>query len=136
MPQPGLRISIISGMLDTLAKNGRVRAMFSRQDEAVKFFDEAIESIYGHMLEEIVMCDVDDAVSGFGLEVFKAIFDDCEYDLVVRDAATNECGIYEIKHSMKIDFQNQAKNIVDAETAALLENAGNHIVSRRPVPRR
>ena len=45
--------------------------------------------------------DVEFAIKrqGRSYEVFKAIFDDVEYDMVIRNKYTRECELYEIKYS-------------------------------------
>ncbi|MBO4296353.1 MAG: AAA family ATPase [Desulfovibrio sp.] len=130
MPQPGLRISIIIQILNALAEDNRILSMFSAMDEATKYFDKVMSSIYGHMLEEIVMCDIGKVAERTGRETFKVFFKNGEYDMVVRDTETKECGIYEIKHEQCINVDACAVHLLDAEQAALFEAAGNRIASR------
>ena len=99
----------------------KILKCFQNKETATLFFDNAMRQMYGHMLEECIIYDVQNYVheKELNFDVYKAIFDYGEFDMCVEDLNNNRCAIYEIKHRGSIHFESQTKNILDVEKIKL-----------------
>ena len=117
--QPGMRYAIAKALVYSLMQD----AYFASISEADKAYitGKILDDVKGRMLEDIVLLEVCKAAPST-MEAFKFKFDaGGEFDMVIYDKASQNCRIYEIKHSAKVN-EKQTIHLRDAEKCQIIEN--------------
>ncbi len=81
------------------------------------------------MLEDMVLFETSKTLNRKRYKIFKLQFDVGEFDMVIYDREENVCGIYEIKHSDKVN-ENQYRHLINEEKCKLTERRFGNIVSK------
>ena len=108
--QPGMRYAIAKALVYSLMQD----AYFASIPEADKAYitGKILDDVKGRMLEDIVLLEVCKAAPST-MEAFKFKFDaGGEFDMVIYDKTSQNCRIYEIKHSAKVN-EKQTCQIVE-----------------------
>ena len=117
--QPGMRYAIAKALVYSLMQD----AYFASISEADKAYitGKILDDVKGRMLEDIVLLEVCKAAPST-MEAFKFKFDaGGEFDMVIYDKTSQNCRIYEIKHSAKVN-EKQTLHLRDAEKCQIVEN--------------
>lgn len=117
--QPGMRYAIAKALVYSLMQD----AYFASISEADKAYitGKILDDVKGRMLEDIVLLEVCKAAPS-AMEAFKFKFDaGGEFDMVIYDKASQNCRIYEIKHSTETN-EKQTIHLRDAEKCQIIEN--------------
>ena len=117
--QPGMRYAIAKALVYSLMQD----AYFASIPEADKAYitGKILDDVKGRMLEDIVLLEVCKAAPST-MEAFKFKFDaGGEFDMVIYDKTSQNCRIYEIKHSAKVN-EKQTIHLRDAEKCQIVEN--------------
>ena len=117
--QPGMRYAIAKALVYSLMQD----AYFASISEADKAYitGKILDDVKGRMLEDIVLLEVCKAAPST-MEAFKFKFDaGGEFDMVIYDKTSQNCRIYEIKHSAKVN-EKQTIHLRDAEKCQIVEN--------------
>lgn len=114
--QPGLRYSQATSLLESLLLDEKFNNLsLIEKDYTSK---RILNEIKGRMMEEIVLLETQ--IANPNKEIFKLKFAIGEYDMVVFDARTLSCEIYEIKYSTEV-VRDQYKHLIDQEKIDLTE---------------
>lgn len=116
--QPGMRYAIAKALVYSLMQD----AYFASIPEADKAYitGKILDDVKGRMLEDIVLMEVCKAAPST-MEAFKFKFDaGGEFDMVIYDKTSQNCRIYEIKHSAKVN-EKQTLHLRDAEKCQIVE---------------
>ena len=116
--QPGMRYAIAKALVYSLMQD----AYFASIPEADKAYitGKILDDVKGRMLEDIVLLEVCKAAPST-MEAFKFKFDaGGEFDMVIYDKTSQNCRIYEIKHSAKVN-EKQTIHLRDAEKCQIVE---------------
>ena len=117
--QSGMRYAIAKALVYSLMQD----AYFASISEADKAYitGKILDDVKGRMLEDIVLLEVCKAAPST-MEAFKFKFDaGGELDMVIYDKTSQNCRIYEIKHSAKVN-EKQTIHLRDAEKCQIVEN--------------
>lgn len=117
--QPGMRYAIAKALVYSLMQD----AYFASISEADKAYitGKILDDVKGRMLEDIVLLEVRKTAPST-MEAFKFKFDaGGEFDMVIYDKASQNCRIYEIKHSTEVN-EKQTLHLRDAEKCQIVEN--------------
>ena len=117
--QPGMRYAIAKALVYSLMQD----AYFASIPEADKAYitGKILDDVKGRMLEDIVLLEVRKTAPST-MEAFKFKFDaGGEFDMVIYDKTSQNCRIYEIKHSAKVN-EKQTLHLRDAEKCQIIEN--------------
>lgn len=117
--QSGMRYAIAKALVYSLMQD----AYFALIPEADKAYitGKILDDVKGRMLEDIVLLEVCKAAPST-MEAFKFKFDaGGEFDMVIYDKTSQNCRIYEIKHSAKVN-EKQTIHLRDAEKCQIVEN--------------
>ena len=117
--QPGMRYAIAKALVYSLMQD----AYFASISEADKAYitGKILDDVKGRMLEDIVLLEVRKTAPST-MEAFKFKFDaGGEFDMVIYDKTSQNCRIYEIKHSAKVN-EKQTLHLRDAEKCQIIEN--------------
>lgn len=117
--QSGMRYAIAKALVYSLMQD----AYFASISEADKAYitGKILDDVKGRMLEDIVLLEVCKAAPST-MEAFKFKFDaGGEFDMVIYDKTSQNCRIYEIKHSAKVN-EKQTIHLRDAEKCQIIEN--------------
>ena len=117
--QSGMRYAIAKALVYSLMQD----AYFASISEADKAYitGKILDDVKGRMLEDIVLLEVCKAAPST-MEAFKFKFDaGGEFDMVIYDKASQNCRIYEIKHSTEAN-EKQTLHLRDAEKCQIVEN--------------
>ena len=131
--QPGMRYAIAKALVYSLMQD----AYFASISEADKAYitGKILDDVKGRMLEDIVLLEVRKTAPST-MEAFKFKFDaGGEFDMVIYDKTSQNCRIYEIKHSAKVN-EKQTLHLRDAEKCQIVENrfgpiSGKFVLYRR-----
>ena len=116
--QPGMRYAIAKALVYSLMQD----AYFASIPEADKAYitGKILDDVKGRMLEDIVLLEVCKAAPST-MEAFKFKFDaGGEFDMVIYDKTSQNCRIYEIKHSTEVN-EKQTIHLRDAEKCQIVE---------------
>ena len=116
--QPGMRYAIAKALVYSLMQD----AYFASISEADKAYitGKILDDVKGRMLEDIVLLEVCKTAPST-MEAFKFKFDaGGEFDMVIYDKTSQNCRIYEIKHSAKVN-EKQTIHLRDAEKCQIVE---------------
>ena len=117
--QPGMRYAIAKALVYSLMQD----AYFASISEADKAYitGKILDDVKGRMLEDIVLLEVRKTAPST-MEAFKFKFDaGGEFDMVIYDKTSQNCRIYEIKHSAKVN-EKQTLHLHDVEKCQIIEN--------------
>ena len=117
--QSCMRYAIAKALVYSLMQD----AYFASIPEADKAYitGKILDDVKGRMLEDIVLLEVCKAAPST-MEAFKFKFDaGGEFDMVIYDKTSQNCRIYEIKHSAKVN-EKQTIHLRDAEKCQIVEN--------------
>ncbi len=117
--QSGMRYAIAKALVYSLMQD----AYFASISEADKAYitGKILDDVKGRMLEDIVLLEVCKAAPST-MEAFKFKFDaGGEFDMVIYDKTSQNCRIYEIKHSTETN-EKQTLHLRDAEKCQIIEN--------------
>ena len=117
--QSGMRYAIAKALVYSLMQD----AYFASIPEADKAYitGKILDDVKGRMLEDIVLLEVCKTAPST-MEAFKFKFDaGGELDMVIYDKTSQNCRIYEIKHSAKVN-EKQTIHLRDAEKCQIVEN--------------
>ena len=117
--QSGMRYAIAKALVYSLMQD----AYFASLPEADKAYitGKILDDVKGRMLEDIVLLEVCKAAPST-MEAFKFKFDaGGEFDMVIYDKTSQNCRIYEIKHSTETN-EKQTLHLRDAEKCQIIEN--------------
>ena len=117
--QPGMRYAIAKALVYSLMQD----AYFASISEADKAYitGKILDDVKGRMLEDIVLLEVRKTAPST-MEAFKFKFDaGGEFDMVIYDKTSQNCRIYEIKHSTEAN-EKQTLHLRDAEKCQIVEN--------------
>ena len=117
--QSGMRYAIAKALVYSLMQD----AYFASISEADKAYitGKILDDVKGRILEDIVLLEVCKAAPST-MEAFKFKFDaGGEFDMVIYDKTSQNCRIYEIKHSAKVN-EKQTIHLRDAEKCQIIEN--------------
>ena len=117
--QSGMRYAIAKALVYSLMQD----AYFASIPEADKAYitGKILDDVKGRMLEDIVLLEVCKAAPST-MEAFKFKFDaGGEFDMVIYDKTSQNCRIYEIKHSTEAN-EKQTLHLRDAEKCQIVEN--------------
>ena len=124
--QPGMRYSQAQALVFSLMKDSVFSAL--EYEERAMVTERILDEVRGRMMEEIVLLETS-KVFGRKKQVFKLQFLTGEFDMVVTEADTPACHIYEIKHSKEV-VPAQYRYLVDKEKCGQTEHRYGSIVSK------
>ena len=116
--QSGMRYAIAKALVYSMMQD----AYFASIPEADKAYitGKVLDDVKGRMLEDIVLLEVRKTAPST-MEAFKFKFDaGGEFDMVIYDKTSQNCRIYEIKHSAKVN-EKQTIHLRDAEKCQIVE---------------
>lgn len=125
--QPGMRFSQAQALVFALMRDESLSAIPSAERKIVR--DAILDEVRGRMLEDIVLLETIKAKATGSVSVFKLQFAAGEYDMVVADADSATCAVYEVKHSATPD-ERQMRHLVDAKKIAAVEKRYGTITER------
>ena len=117
--QSGMRYAIAKALVYSLMQD----AYFASIPEADKAYitGKILDDVKGRMLEDVVLLEVRKTAPST-MEAFKFKFDaGGEFDMVIYDKTSQNCRIYEIKHSTETN-EKQTLHLRDAEKCQIIEN--------------
>ena len=124
--QPGLRYFHAVAMIRALEDDESMAVLPVEVRDVVS--EVARVTVAGHILEEAVLYDTMEAVSG-RLEVFKLFLNDGEVDMVVRDRDALTCVLVEVKHSDR-RYGTQTRHLRNARITSYVESRFGRVVGR------
>ena len=124
--QPGMRYSQAQALVFSLMKDSVFAAL--EYDERAMVTERILDEVRGRMMEEIVLLETSKAF-GRKKRAFKLQFLTGEFDMVVTEADTPACHIYEIKHSKEV-VPAQYRYLVDEEKCSQTEHRYGSIESK------
>ena len=116
--QPGMRYCQALALTHSLLKDEEFLSHTPAQQDVV--IQKISEDVMGRMLEDIVLLETRKALSKQRYEVFKFIFTVGEYDMVVFDKESNDCSVFEVKHSGELSPA-QKRHLQDPEKQGVIE---------------
>lgn len=125
--QPGMRYSIAKALVYSLLQD----QYFNSISEYNKTYiiNKILEDVKGRMLEDIVLLEVNKSLNQ-SKQAFKFKFDlGGEFDMIIYDKEYNNCEVYEIKHSDKINNK-QYRHLMDQEKCELIEKKYGDIIKK------
>ena len=125
--QPGMRYCQAQALVHSLVKDQIFGLL--EDDEQKIVCDKILEDVRGRMLEDIVLFETSKAINNKRYKIFKLRFDAGEFDMVIYDREENVCGIYEIKHSDKVN-ENQYRHLINEEKCKLTERRFGRIMRK------
>ena len=125
--QVGMRYSIVKALVYSLIQD-KYFANININDKTY-IINKILEDVKGKLLEEIIILDINNR-NNKNIKAFKYKFDIGEVDLIIQNTNTNTCEIYEIKHSNKISFAKQTKNLLNENKCKIIENQIGKIVKK------
>ena len=133
--QPGMRYSQAEALIYIL-KSDKIFENFSEREKNLAC-SVILEDVRGRMMEDIILLDTARALQGDkNKRAFKLILRRSEVDMVIYDAASDSCDLFEIKHSEEIAAR-QYHVLEDEEALKSIEDkygsiSGRYIIYRGP----
>ena len=125
--QPGLRYSQAKALIDSLLLDEKFSNLSLKEKNY--FTMRILNEIKGRMMEDIVLLETKMAYPH--CEVFKLKFAIGEFDMVIFDANTSSCELFEIKYGKDV-YPSQYQHLINEEKLKATEfNFGN--IKRRCV---
>ena len=128
--QPGLRYAQATALVNSMLLDEQFSALSAVERKRIS--DRILSEIQGRMMEDIVLLET--KLANPDKEVFQLQFAVGEFDMVVADADTLTCEIYEIKHSKEV-VPAQYRHLTDAEKCAQTEHRYGTITARTVIYR-
>jgi hypothetical protein len=125
--QPGMRFCQAQALVFSLMNDDSLSAIPARERKIVR--DAILDEVRGRMLEDIVLLETIKARAGGTVSVFKLQFPAGEYDMVIADADTVTCSLFEVKHATTPD-ERQMRHLLDEEKIGLTEHRYGTVTSR------
>ena len=123
--QPGLRYAQATALINSMLLDEQFSALSAVERKRIS--ERILSEIQGRMMEDIVLLET--KLAKPDKEVFQLQFAVGEFDMVVADAETLTCEIFEIKHSKEI-VPAQYRHLTDKEKCAQTEHRFGTIVNR------
>ena len=123
--QPGLRYAQATALINSMLLDEQFSALSAVERKRIS--ERILSEIQGRMMEDIVLLET--KLAKPDKEVFQLQFAVGEFDMVVADAETLTCKIYEIKHSKEV-VPSQYRHLTDKEKCAQTEHRFGTIVNR------
>ena len=128
--QPGLRYAQATALVNSMLLDEQFSALSAV--ERKRILERILSEIQGRMMEDIVLLET--KLAKPDKEVFRLQFAVGEFDMVVADAETLTCEIYEIKHSKEV-VPAQYRHLTDKEKCAQTEHRYGAITARTVIYR-
>ena len=128
--QPGLRYAQATALINSMLLDEQFSALSAV--ERKRILERILSEIQGRMMEDIVLLET--KLANPDKEVFRLQFAVGEFDMVVADADTLTCEIFEIKHSKEV-VPAQYRHLTDEEKCTLTEHRYGTITSRTVIYR-
>ncbi len=125
--QPGMRFCQAQALVFALMNDESLSGIPAAERKIVR--DAILDEVRGRMLEDIVLLETIKSKARDAVSVFKLQFAAGEYDMVVADADSALCAVYEVKHSATPD-ERQLRHLVDAQKIAAVENRYGMVTDR------
>lgn len=117
--QPGMRYSITKALIYSLINDNYFASLGTYEKKFI--VDKILQDVKGKMLEDIVILET--TMSKNEEDAFKFVFTlSGEYDLVTLDRNAYTFDLFEVKHSKKVSFENQAKFLVDEDMLNVMKS--------------
>lgn len=128
--QPGMRYSQARSLIDELIED----EFFMRLplNERNQISRRILSDVMGRMMEEIILLETKTAFPD--KDVFKLVFATGEFDMVIFDAESESCEIFEIKHSSQ-RVPEQYRHLIDKEKCSACEFRFGKITGRSVIYR-
>lgn len=124
--QPGLRYCQAQALVYSLVQDEAFQTFSEREKELAA--QRILQEVRGRLLEDIVLLESIKAASP-EQKVFKLQFAAGEFDMVVYDKRTDQCAVFEVKHSEK-STPEQYRHLTNAENLSHTEKRFGQIVRR------
>lgn len=128
--QPGLRYAQATALINSMLLDEQFSALSAVERKRIS--ERILSEIQGRMMEDIVLLET--KLAKPDKEVFQLQFAVGEFDMVVADAETLTCKIYEIKHSKEV-VPAQYRHLTDKEKCAQTEHRYGTITARTVIYR-
>lgn len=128
--QPGLRYAQATALVNGMLLDEQFSALSAT--ERSRILERILSEIQGRMMEDIVLLET--KLAKPDKEVFQLQFTVGEFDMVVADADTLTCDIFEIKHSKEV-VPAQYRHLTDKEKCAQTEHRYGAITARTVIYR-
>ena len=128
--QPGLRYAQATALVNSMLLDEQFSALSAV--ERSRILERILSEIKGRMMEDIVLLET--KLANPDKQVFQLQFAVGEFDMVVADAETLTCEIYEIKHSKEV-VPAQYRHLTDEEKCAQTEHRYGTITARTVIYR-
>ena len=128
--QPGLRYAQATALVNSMLLDEQFSALSAV--ERSRILERILSEIKGRMMEDIVLLETNLAIPD--KQVFQLQFVVGEFDMVVADAETLTCEIFEIKHSKEV-IPAQYRHLTDTEKCAQTEHRYGKITDRTVIYR-
>lgn len=128
--QPGLRYAQATALVKSMLLDEQFSALSAV--ERSRILERILSEIKGRMMEYIVLLET--KLANPDKEVFQLQFAVGEFDMVVADAETLTCEIFEIKHSKEV-IPAQYRHLTDEEKCAQTEHRYGTITARTVIYR-
>lgn len=128
--QPGLRYAQATALVKSMLLDEQFSALSAV--ERSRILERILSEIKGRMMEDIVLLET--KLANPDKEVFQLQFAVGEFDMVVADAETLTCEIFEIKHSKEV-IPAQYRHLTDKEKCAQTEHRYGTITARTVIYR-
>ena len=128
--QPGLRYAQATALVNSMLLDEQFSALSAV--ERKRILERILSEIQGRMMEDIVLLET--KLANPDKEVFQLQFAVGEFDMVVADAETLTCEIFEIKHSKEV-IPAQYRHLTDEEKCAQTEHRYGTITARTVIYR-
>lgn len=123
--QPGLRYAQADALIESLLLDETFADLSLPERNTV--CDRIRDEIRGRMLEDMILLET--KLANPEKEVFTLQFPIGEFDMVIFDPAAGNCGIFEIKHSTRVE-PHQYRHLIDADKCAQTQHRYGTITAR------
>ena len=123
--QPGLRYALSKVIVEKLLLDEKFLPLTAEDRKII--IDRLLSEIRGGMMEDIILLET--KLANPTKKVFKLQFDVGEFDMVVYDATSLNCKIYEVKYS-KEQVSEQYRHLIDPKKCELTEHRYGEIIGR------
>ena len=128
--QPGLRYAQATALVNSMLLDEQFSALSAV--ERKRILERILSEIQGRMMEDIVLLET--KLANPDKEVFQLQFAVGEFDMVVADAETLTCEIFEIKHSKEV-IPAQYRHLTDTDKCEQTEHRYGTITARTVIYR-
>ena len=125
--QPGMRFCQAQEFMRSLNNDPEFRSLGPERRKAI--FERIENTIFGHILEEIVLYDTMKSLNPKRYSVFKLFMNSGDFDMVIVDNEGLTCALFEIKHSTS-RVATQYRHLIDLDRCDYVERTYGRIVGR------